>query len=290
MRLRCGRGWFLRIGDRADWSYLLPARLGRGRYVLEVKATDGAFNRGTPARGRFRVALMRLALLSALRVLPALAAPAGAAAPRVEPMVVGKERVLREPATVSRPRARCGSAAGAARSAARRRCPCSRARARAAAARLRVLLRSPADAGALFVPQSGPIAPRSRGWAYKVGPAPARPAADPSGPSAPGADRRGRLLWFWCVRRAGGCQRTLRRGPRAAPRAAGAALRVTVRGYDDAGRGRPLPARWSPRRPQAPTGTDGRAALTAPARLGRPAVTAERAGLVPSFPCGWRSS
>ena len=48
--MRCGRGSFFRIGDRADWSYLLPKRLGRGRYVLEVKAIDGAFNRGSPAR------------------------------------------------------------------------------------------------------------------------------------------------------------------------------------------------------------------------------------------------
>ena len=55
MRMRCGRGSFLRIGDHADWSYLLPQRLGRGRYVLEVKAIDGAFNRGAPARVRFRV-------------------------------------------------------------------------------------------------------------------------------------------------------------------------------------------------------------------------------------------
>jgi hypothetical protein len=53
--VRCGRGSFLRIGDRADWSYLLPRRLGRGRYVLEAKAIDGAFNRGAVARVRFRV-------------------------------------------------------------------------------------------------------------------------------------------------------------------------------------------------------------------------------------------
>jgi hypothetical protein len=53
--MRCGRGTFFRIGDRADWSYLLPKRLGRGSYVLEVKAIDGAFNRGAPARVRFRV-------------------------------------------------------------------------------------------------------------------------------------------------------------------------------------------------------------------------------------------
>jgi hypothetical protein len=54
-RVRCGRGSFLRVGDRADWSYLLPRRLGRGRYVLEAKAIDGAFNRGPVARVRFRV-------------------------------------------------------------------------------------------------------------------------------------------------------------------------------------------------------------------------------------------
>jgi hypothetical protein len=53
--MRCGRGSFFRIGDRAEWSYLLPARLRRGRYVLEAKAVDGAFNRGAVTRVRFRV-------------------------------------------------------------------------------------------------------------------------------------------------------------------------------------------------------------------------------------------
>jgi hypothetical protein len=53
--MRCGRGSFLKIGDRADWSYLLPKRLGHGRYVLEAKAVDGAFNRGAVTRVRFRV-------------------------------------------------------------------------------------------------------------------------------------------------------------------------------------------------------------------------------------------
>ena len=52
---RCGRAFWFAIGDRADWSYLLPARLARGSYVLEAKAIDGAFNRGAPARVRFRV-------------------------------------------------------------------------------------------------------------------------------------------------------------------------------------------------------------------------------------------
>jgi hypothetical protein len=43
---RCGRAFRFAIGDRARWSYLLPARLGHGRYALEVTAVDGAGNRG----------------------------------------------------------------------------------------------------------------------------------------------------------------------------------------------------------------------------------------------------
>jgi hypothetical protein len=43
---RCGAAhgpWFS-AGDRTPWSYLLPARLPRGRYVLDVRSTDGAGN------------------------------------------------------------------------------------------------------------------------------------------------------------------------------------------------------------------------------------------------------
>jgi hypothetical protein len=43
-RHRCrGRDSF-RIGDRAEWSYLLPARLGKGRYTLRAVAIDKAGN------------------------------------------------------------------------------------------------------------------------------------------------------------------------------------------------------------------------------------------------------
>jgi uncharacterized protein DUF4430 len=52
---RCGRGAYFSIGDRAGWSYLLPARLGRGRYVLDAIAIDGAGNRTPLARGTTRV-------------------------------------------------------------------------------------------------------------------------------------------------------------------------------------------------------------------------------------------
>ena len=37
---RCGRGYFFRAGDSPDFSYLLPERLGRGRYTLEAAAID----------------------------------------------------------------------------------------------------------------------------------------------------------------------------------------------------------------------------------------------------------
>jgi hypothetical protein len=42
----CGatKGRWFSAGNRQDWSYLLPARLGRGRWVLDVEARDGAGN------------------------------------------------------------------------------------------------------------------------------------------------------------------------------------------------------------------------------------------------------
>jgi hypothetical protein len=43
---RCGakRGKWFSAGDREQWSYLLPAHLGPGRYVLDVEARDRAGN------------------------------------------------------------------------------------------------------------------------------------------------------------------------------------------------------------------------------------------------------
>jgi hypothetical protein len=52
---RCGRRVNFAIGDRQDWSYLLPERLGKGRYVLDAIAVDKAGNRDRPTRGRNRV-------------------------------------------------------------------------------------------------------------------------------------------------------------------------------------------------------------------------------------------
>jgi hypothetical protein len=55
---RCGarRGTWFSIGSKADWTYLLPNRLGRGRYVLDLKTIDGAGNADVQlARTRNRV-------------------------------------------------------------------------------------------------------------------------------------------------------------------------------------------------------------------------------------------
>lgn len=47
--------WFS-VGTKADWSYLLPARLPKGLYQLQVRATDVAGNQSTVQSLRFRVA------------------------------------------------------------------------------------------------------------------------------------------------------------------------------------------------------------------------------------------
>ena len=55
--IRCGVAnakWF-KIGDRADWSYLLPSALPKGDYVVDVNAIDKAYNRDDRReRGRNR--------------------------------------------------------------------------------------------------------------------------------------------------------------------------------------------------------------------------------------------
>jgi hypothetical protein len=49
---RCGatRGHWFGVGDRDDVDYLLPSRLPRGRYVLDVNAIDKAYNRDDARR------------------------------------------------------------------------------------------------------------------------------------------------------------------------------------------------------------------------------------------------
>jgi hypothetical protein len=148
--------------------------------------------------------------------------------------------------------------------------------------------RRPRDAGSLYVRRIGRDRARGRdGWVYKVGHrSGSAGAADPAGPFGTGRRLRSgqRVLWFWCVKDArDACQRTLDTAA-ATTVAPGAPLHVTVRGYDEQGRGAPV-AGATVRLGDATalTGADGVATLTAPA-AGRPAVEASKPGLVPAFP------
>ena len=42
----CSRARFFRVGNASKFSYLLPARLRKGKYVLDVKVLDRAYNAG----------------------------------------------------------------------------------------------------------------------------------------------------------------------------------------------------------------------------------------------------
>jgi hypothetical protein len=221
-------------------------------------------------------------------VLLALAVPAPAGAARVQLMVVGKERVLRE-AGPMRLAARSVRVGG-------RRCAVGRATPLSVLAGTRLALRlrdygacgrSPRDAGSLYVRAVGPDRERgAAGWVYKVGRrAGTTGAADPSGPFGRGRLRRGaRVLWFWCLQeRVEACQRTLEVAS-ASSVAAGGVLAVTVRGSDDNGDGVPV-AGATVRLGAAAAVTDasGVAQVVAPA-AGSYRLTAERDGMVRSWP------
>jgi hypothetical protein len=55
LKRTCGKKYAFKVGDRPEWSYLLPARLPRGSYVLDTYAIDNVFNHGSTKRVRFRV-------------------------------------------------------------------------------------------------------------------------------------------------------------------------------------------------------------------------------------------
>jgi hypothetical protein len=228
--------------------------------------------------------MRRLPLAAALLAL-AVPAPAGAAS--VQLMVVGKTRVLREAGPV-RLKARSVRVGG-------RRCAVGRTPLSAlAGTRLSLRLRdygacgrSARDAGSLYVRAvAGERARGASGWVYKVGRrAGTTGAADPSGPFGHGRLKRGaRVLWFWCAQTRGeACQRTLEVSS-AASVGAGGMLAVTVRGYDDNGNGVPV-AGATVRLGSATAVTDasGAAQIVAPP-AGRYRLTAERDGMVRSWP------
>jgi hypothetical protein len=218
------------------------------------------------------------------------AAPAGAAAPVVDQMVVfkdGSAKVGSVRASATRVKVgakRCAVGAGT---------PLA-ALVRSKAGTLRIhdfggaCGRSPRDAGQLYVRGIGrDIATRTGedGWVYKVGnkAAPAG-AAEPTGPFGRGKLRsRQRVTWFWCDAEPGveGCQRTLEL--KITGTAAGGIVDVRVRGYDNSGRGIAVEgATVTAAGVTATTDAAGEATLTLP--FGRHAVVATKPGLVRSYP------
>jgi hypothetical protein len=96
----------------------------------------------------------------------------------------------------------------------------------------------PADAGGLYVKRIRSDAAKGvNGWVYKVGDkAGTAGAGDPSGPFGSGRLKRGaRVTWFYCHMKMTGCQRTLTVKPKAL---GGGQVTVTVKAYDDQGKGR----------------------------------------------------
>jgi hypothetical protein len=224
------------------------------------------------------------ALAIALAVL--VAAPAAAEAKSVTTMVVGKTRVLKDAKAVALVKKRRVKVGG-------HRCTVAGTTALGALAALHMTLRlhdygscgrRPADASSLFVKRIGPDANRGQdGWVYKIGRrSPGTGAADTTGRRLRNHDR---VLWFWCHAQSdGGCQRTLEATPDRSSAAPGEQLRVTVRGYDNDGRGALVEgASVTLGGATALTGADGVATLTVPA-AGRLRLTAAKDGLVRSFP------
>lgn len=221
----------------------------------------------------------------------AVAAPAPAAAATVDVMVVGKERLLRGPKHV-RLKQRTVKVSG-------RRCRVLGATPLAVlvATRLKIGLRDyghcgrrPRDAAGLYVTTVAGEREKGRGgWVYKVGRrAGTTGAADPAGPFGTGRRLRDgqRITWFWCeLQRSGSCQRTLEVRPERTSAAPGDALHVTVRGYDDRGKGMAVAgATVRLGSASAVTGAGGAAVITVPAASGRLRLKAERAGMVRAFP------
>jgi hypothetical protein len=225
--------------------------------------------------------MKRLAVIAAL----ALIAPASAQAAAVEVMVVGKERVLRGPSEV-RLKVRSVKVAG-------RRCRVGAATPLSALAATKLKLglrdygrcgRRPRDAAGLYVTKVRGEREKGRGgWVYKVGRrAPSTGAADLSGKRLRDGQR---VTWLWCEQdSSGGCQRTLEARPERTTAAPGETLRVTVRGYDDHGRGIAVEgATVQLGSATAVSGADGVAVLTV-TDPGTHELQATRDGMVRAFP------
>jgi hypothetical protein len=190
------------------------------------------------------VAALAVAAVAAAGPISASGSPeAGAAAkrgPKVEQLIVFRggtavgKTVRANAATVAIGRRRCALASGTPLA--------TLVRSRPGRLRLRdfgACSKRPADGGGLFVRAiRNDVNSGQRGWVYKVGrKAATAGAADPSGPFGAGRLHSGqRVTWFYCVLTNRSCQRTL---DLAAVAEGGGAVRVTVRAYDDNGKGIP---------------------------------------------------
>ncbi|HKG65978.1 MAG TPA: hypothetical protein VKB28_18060 [Solirubrobacteraceae bacterium] len=228
--------------------------------------------------------MRRFGLLVSVALL--LAAPQAAQAASVTTMVAGKDRVLRSAKPVKladKRRVKVGSL----RCTVSGRTPLGLLAATSLAIRVRdygSCGRRPADAASLFVTRIGSDRNRGQdGWVYKVGrKVSSAGAGDRSGRRLRAGDR---LLWFYCrAQRTGGCQRTLEATPDRASAAPGEAVRVTVRGYDDQGRGIAVAgATVTLGSATATTDAAGVAQVVVPS-AGRLTLGASRAGMVAAFP------
>jgi hypothetical protein len=197
---------------------------------------------------------------------------AAAAAPRVQMMVVGRGRPLlsARSLTLKPARVRIGHRTC--------RVPAGTALAGLLAAHLPVAVTDVAgcDPASMFVRRiEGQRNHGLGGWEYKVGHAdPSAGAADPSARLRP----EQRLLWYWCVR-AGACQRTLDLSFQFHHGVA----RVTVRGYEDTGRGKLIPGATVHFGTLSLT-TNSRGYIDVPSTPGRFLVYATKRAMVQSFP------
>jgi hypothetical protein len=232
--------------------------------------------------------MRRLAIIVRGRGAPP---PPPAPAARVHVLVVGKDSVLRGPRDVAL-KSRTVKVG-------HRRCRVAGATPLSVLAALHLKLafrdygrcgKRPADASALYVTAvAGQREKGHGGWVYKVGrKAGTTAAADLSGPFGTGKRIHGgqRITWFWCeLQQSGSCQRTLEVRPARTSAAPGEALSVTVRGYNDQGKGVGVQgATVRLGSATATTGIGGSAVLTVPPASGTLRLYAKRSGLVPAFP------
>lgn len=226
-----------------------------------------------------------VAAIAAVAALPAGAARPAASGPLIDQMVVfsdgsAKMKTVRaSQTTVTVGRKRCGVAAGT---------PLA-ALVRSRVAKLVLqdygsCSAKPRDAAGLYVRKIGPDrGTGNRGWVYKVGQKQGTAgAADPGGPFGRGRIRRhASIVWFYChLDRSGGCERTLAVKPEAT---GGGALSVTVAGFNDEGRSKPVPGA-TVHAGSATATSDGTGVARFTLAPGRFSVYAEAPGAIRSFP------